>query len=470
MARSREKHGNVDAARKMIVAELADQNLKKHVAAIHINNRLTLTQRKASNVLLYNAYDSLLTARVHRIRVKDLAEAIGFNTHNLDSLKEALKTLARTVLEWNILDEDGHQEEWGATTLLAQAVIKGGHCVYAYSPELCEKLYRPEIYALLNLSIQRKFSSSYALALYENCLRYRRIGTTGWIGLDILKRLLGISEADGYYQDFRKFNDKVIKPAVRQVNDTSDLLLEVDYQRDHRKVAAVRFRVSDNPQMLLFAQHQAAITMPEEAPAVIDKPEDRLERLEHLRERLAAFGLSARQVRMALATYEPGYLEDNIAVVERDLAAGKVHNLPAYLLAALRQDYRPVPPPSQTPSPEPSAVVDRAEETESPAAQQERLRTQFLAARLQAALDRLTQAERKALESDYVTRLEQGDGFEARLILGLYRKNGLHSKIVESHFRAFARERLVGALDEEEFATYASLQSQEGREPLKKAS
>lgn len=458
MARSREKHGNVDTARKMIVADLADQNLKKHVAAIHINNRLTLTQRKASNVLLYNAYDSLLTARVHRIRVKDLAEAIGFNTHNLDPLKEALKTLARTVLEWNILDEDGHQEEWGATTLLAQAVIKGGYCVYAYSPELCEKLYRPEIYALLNLSIQRKFSSSYALALYENCLRYRRIGTTGWIGLDILKRLLGISEADGYYQDFRKFNDKVIKPAVRQVNDTSDLLLEIDYQRDHRKVSAVRFRVSDNPQMLLFAQHQAAMiaAAEDEVPPADDNPEKRLERLEHLRGKLAAFGLSARQIRTALASQEADYLEGNIAVVERDLAAGKIHNLPAYLLAALREDYRPVVP-SRTRSAEPAAPSDYAEDGESPTARQERLRTQFLAERLQVALDGLSQAGREALESDYVTRLERGNGFEARLILGLYQKSGMHSKIVESHFRAFARERLVGELDEAAFAAYASL-------------
>ena len=105
MARQKDKRDDGDAARKVGSADLTDQNLKKHIAAIHISNRLTLTQRKASNVLLYNAYDSLLTARVHRIRVKDLAEAIGFNTHNLDPLKEALKTLARTVLEWNILDE-----------------------------------------------------------------------------------------------------------------------------------------------------------------------------------------------------------------------------------------------------------------------------------------------------------------------------------------------------------------------------
>ncbi|MDS4021083.1 MAG: replication initiation protein [Candidatus Competibacter sp.] len=451
----------MDATRKMVVADLSDQNLKKHIAAIHINNRLTLTQRKASNVLLYNAYENLLTARVHRIRVKDLAEAIGFNTHNLDPLKEALKTLARTVLEWNILDEDGHQEEWGATTLLAQAVIKGGHCVYAYSPELCEKLYRPEIYALLNLSIQRKFSSSYALALYENCLRYRRIGTTGWIALDILKRLLGISETDGYYQDFRKFNDKVIKPAVRQVNDTSDLLLEIDYQRDQRKVAAVRFRVSDNPQMLLFAQHQAAISMAEQAPPAYDNPGERLERLERMREKLGACGLSARQIRMALATHELGYLEENIAVVERDLAAGKIHNLPAYLLAALREDYRSADARARRAAPEPDRMANPIQDGEPPAISPERLRTQFVAARLQAALDRLTPAERELLERDYVGRLERGDGFESRLILGLYRKSGLNSRIVESHFRTFARERLIGEVDEAEFTAYAAGVGQE---------
>ncbi|MFO7642179.1 MAG: replication initiation protein [Candidatus Competibacteraceae bacterium] len=458
----------------MVVTDLADQNLKKHIAAIHINNRLTLTQRKASNVLLYNAYENLLTARVHRIRVKDLAEAIGFNTHNLEPLKEALKTLARTVLEWNILDENGAHEECGATTLLAQAVIKGGFCTYAYSPDLCEKLYRPEIYALLNLSIQRKFSSGYALALYENCLRYRRIGTTGWIGLDNLKRLLGLGENDAYYQDFRKFNDKIIKPAVRQVNETSDLFLDTQYQRDNRRITAVRFQVSDNPQMLLFAQKQAAMAaaLEETREAPVNEPvvgEESGESQEQLREKLVAFGLSERQIRMALAAHDPVYLEGNIAVVERDLIAGKVQNLPAYLLAALREDYRPATQ-IQTTVVSPAVALDPAKCAEMLEAQRERLRTQFQAERLQAALESLNALERAALERDYLAGLEQDDGFEARLILGLHRKSGLNSKIVESHFRAFARERLVGALDEAEFATYADLQEGDGREATTGAS
>lgn len=452
------KRDEGEATRGVVVADLADQNLKKHIAAIHISNRLTLTQRKASNVLLYNAYESLLTARVHRIRVKDLAEAIGFNTHNLDSLKEALKTLARTVLEWNILDESGAQEEWGATTLLAQAVIKGGFCTYAYSPDLCEKLYRPEIYALLNLSIQRKFSSGYALALYENCLRYRRIGTTGWIALENLKRLLGINDTDAYYQDFRKFNDKIIKPAVRQVNETSDLSLEVEYQRDSRKVGAVRFRVSDNPQMLLFAQRQVALAAALTGEAAASPETNPGVRIERLCEKLTAFGLSARQIRIVLHGRDPAYLEDNIAIVERDLIAGKVHNLPAYLLAALREDYRTTAY-DQPVAPVAPVAPNRAESSKIPATRLDGPRTQFLADRLQAALARLTPAERERLEGDYVARLEQGDGFESQLILGLYRKSGLNSKIVESHFRVFARERLIGELNEAEFVAHAAQQN-----------
>jgi len=201
-----------------------------------------------------------------------------------------------------------------------------------------------------------------------------------------------------------------------------------------------------------------------------------LERLEQAREKLATFGLSARQIRTALATHDPGYLEGNIAVAERDLAAGKVHNLPAYLLAALREDYRAVKAlaPAAVKALAPAAVPDaaapdRVDPDDAPEVRQECLRTQFLTARLQAALDRLSEAERQALEADYVVRLEQGDGFEARLILGLYRKNGLRSKIVESHFRAFARAQLVGTDDPSEFAEYVALHTQKARESLEEA-
>jgi len=71
------------------------------------------------------------------------------------------------------------------------------------------------------------------------------------------------------------------------------------------------------------------------------------------------------------------------------------------------------------------------------------LRTQLQAERLQAALNRLESEERKVLEQDYVTQLKQSQGLEVSLILGLYRKSGTNSPIMKSHFRTFARARLL---------------------------
>ena len=36
---------------------------------------------------------------------------------------------------------------------------EGGVCEYAYSPALAEKLHDPKVFALINLNIQRRFTS-----------------------------------------------------------------------------------------------------------------------------------------------------------------------------------------------------------------------------------------------------------------------------------------------------------------------
>jgi truncated hemoglobin YjbI len=46
----------------------------KHSAAIHIQNNITLLQRRAWNVLLHNAYDDLLSDDEYRITVKTLTQ------------------------------------------------------------------------------------------------------------------------------------------------------------------------------------------------------------------------------------------------------------------------------------------------------------------------------------------------------------------------------------------------------------
>ena len=78
----------------------------KHSAAVQIQNNITLLQRRAWNVLLANAYDALPNEERHSINIKELVQALEFDSKNEDYLKEALRALIVCKVEWNVLNKD----------------------------------------------------------------------------------------------------------------------------------------------------------------------------------------------------------------------------------------------------------------------------------------------------------------------------------------------------------------------------
>lgn len=239
-----------DIPRDQLTGALRRGAVKKHVAAIHVSGKLTLLQRKLSNVLLLNAYDTLTSQATHSIDARTLCLMIGYNSNDMDTLKASLRGLAETVAEWDMLDEKG-QQEWGVSSLLSYAKLKGGVCEYSYSPALAEKLHDPKVFALINLNIQKKFTSGHALALYENCYRFIRTGSTGWWSMDLFRRLMGL-DGSSYYESYKHLNAKVIKPAVAEVNKTSNIQIEPETRKKGRVVSEIRFRIKENPQLAIL--------------------------------------------------------------------------------------------------------------------------------------------------------------------------------------------------------------------------
>jgi hypothetical protein len=225
------------------------EQLKKHVAAIHTSGDLSLLERKTANVLLLNAYDSLLTRRTHTLPVKHLCAMLGWDeSNNIERLQSTLLQLASTPIEFNMM-EDG-KSVWRVMSILSFGEIRDGTCTYRYDEYLAERLYDPEIYAMINIGVQRRFEGGYALTLYENCIRYKEVGSTGWWELDRFRRIVGADA--GLYDDFRRLNERVIRPSVKEINRVSDIELEPEFQKKGRKVAAVRFLISENPQQTLL--------------------------------------------------------------------------------------------------------------------------------------------------------------------------------------------------------------------------
>jgi hypothetical protein len=223
------------------------RQVRKCVEAVHITNNVSLVQRKLINALLLNAYYELpnLSISIHRIPVSQLVDLIGYDSHDIARIKDLLKGLTSTTIEWDILNEAG-KREWGVSTLLASADIIDGVCTYAYSPHLRAKLFNPQFYVLLDIDIVRRFHSCYALALYENCARFRKLGQTPSFPVEAIRALLGAR--DPYYEDYRKLNERVIQPALREVNAVTDLVLTIEVKRQARRVAEVRFLIGENLQ------------------------------------------------------------------------------------------------------------------------------------------------------------------------------------------------------------------------------
>ncbi|ARC90721.1 replication initiation protein [Rhodovulum sp. MB263] len=306
-----------DIPRDRLTGPLRRGAVKKHVAAIHVSGKLTLLQRKLSNVLLLNAYDTLISQSRHQIDARTLCLMIGYNSNDMETLKQSLRGLAETVAEWDMLDAEGRQE-WGVSALLSYAKLKGGICEYAYSPALAEKLHDPKVFALINLNIQRRFTSGHALALYENCYRFIRTGSTGWWSLDLFRRLMGVADSP-YYEVFKHLNAKVIKPAVAEVNKTSNIVVTPELRKMGRSVTDIRFRIAENPQL-----------------AILDLDDGEGLRNSEVYARLRALGVSDRLARQWIAEHGQDYVRRKLDYVA---GQGGVKNAVGYLTVALREDY-----------------------------------------------------------------------------------------------------------------------------------
>lgn len=316
------------------------KELKKHAATIHCSNTLTLLQRKITNALLYHAYKELMLKDEHEITVKQLCRLIGYQGNNHSAIKDALRGLISTVIEWNLTNDITGTENWTASSIIASVCLDGPLCYYAYSPRMKQLLHSPSMFGKIDLVIQSRFRSSYGLALYENCSRYRGLPNTKWFDMELFKKLMGVQ--GGKYDVFRDFKRRVLDKAIDEVNTYSDLFIEVDYAREGRKTVKVRFKLKERARKTRLGGGKKNMK-----PRVLGVQDTLRAKLHD------TFGLSEDQVEQLLTAYDTQFVLDKITLVEasKPYQEGKVQNLAAYLLSAVKNNY-------QLPKGKRSPVVD----------------------------------------------------------------------------------------------------------------
>ena len=306
--------------------------------AIQIQSKISLLQRRAWNVLLANAYNELPDKEIHSVSVVELAAKLGFGDGNQEYLKEMLRSLRSCEVEWNLLNKDNKQE-WGVAGLLAEVRLADGICFYQFPHTLRLKLHNPRVYAKLNLRLQNRFRSRYALVLWEVCFDYfdtdRDQGETPFIPLEVFKGLMGLEKDE--YPIFKELNRNVIKPAIKEINDLTDYHVEVEQKRLGRRIGELKFRIIKVKQLpvqeSLFPDIE---NLPSVAVELVQAEIDRKVALE-IAEQAWDF-VNPKKLP------EPGTYPDFAAYVaekiEVSLHAAEVKNRGGFIVEAIRENYQ----------------------------------------------------------------------------------------------------------------------------------
>jgi hypothetical protein len=220
-------------------------------------------------------------------------------------------------------------------------------CSYTYEPMMRARLHNPSMYAKLDLGLQNRFESKYGQALWEVCVDYlgarRDQGETPFIPLDEFKKLMGI--ADGMYPLYKLFSQRVLKPAVAEINKVSDFRVTVDYQRRGRKIMALKFRIKRLAGLLPVSQQPDLFPEQKDMPAVVQLLKDAgLASQDAWSVFQKGFEGVEEHVRPALNGGDSEalfteYVRDKIHLLRQRQKEGKVGNPSGFLLSAIRKNF-----------------------------------------------------------------------------------------------------------------------------------
>lgn len=302
------------------------KEVKKHIAAVRISDDIGLLARKTWNILLLNAYEELLDKDFHKIKVSTLCEIVGCNTRSFEKVDGVLDKLISTKVKWDIGGGCTEKGTWiknmGRSAMLASAIIENGVISYEFSKRLSKLLYNPDMYQKISVVQQKLFKSSNSLALWENCIRFAGVGKTGLSEVGEWRELLGVTSKT--YDQYKDLNKKILAPSIKEINEVSNISVELVTKKAGRKVTHIGFTVTQ--------KQQTQLAIPEIVSEIKSSKEF---------EELMVYGINEIQAMSWIQEYGYPYIREKIDYVNESVKSGKVKTSPSGLLAsAIKGDYK----------------------------------------------------------------------------------------------------------------------------------
>ena len=403
-----------------------NDHFNKAVGTIHIkvhSGSLGLVQRKLINAFHFFAKDNP-DKETHYVKRQDLLLMINYNSNNIAEFKESARKLTSISVEWDYLREDT-ERVWGVSNIISEIeYVTNGIVAFSFPRRIREFMSNQEHRGLVSMKVQKQFTMSYALSLYENATIYRQNGSTPNFTVSELKTLLVVNDEENpTYKPFKHFNNKIIIPAVKEINKVSDILIEPIYYKNGRNIEFISFTVAVKPQSFLDFDNVPNITS--------------------LHDRLVQFGCNPKVALNIIEKHDIEYILGNLDYVESQLVAtsGKeIRNPMGFFMDALAKDYR---------TKEPEIVKKAREKREADTkkkiedekrmfeernklAEENRLRRESVKVRYEA----LSEDDKIYIQESFLAAMNETN----KLVAKRFKDSGFKSTMVSSMFYSFLYE------------------------------
>jgi plasmid replication initiation protein len=396
-------------------------------------SRITLLMRRFFNVLLQHAQTNGLMD-TYSVPLEQIFNDADFNSANFEVAKNALRGMAKTIVEWSVINEgaeDGPERRWGVSALLADAeIIQKNRRLYlewSYSPKIRARLLDPSRYVQLSLHVYSLLKSSTAAALYEVCMRY--LTNAGGLSNKAewewwRPRLTGIPDGDAdQSREYKYFKRDTLIPAIKEINNLTDIEIELHEFKTGRKITHIQFSSKRKSADKKESQGKNKIV-------------DDL-----LMARILAFGIKPDLAAKLYILRDEVSLRASLDYVENRVRKGGVESPAALFRDALKKGYAKIDATQKSQSAKntqdhhPNTAIKPLSKLENQSLPQPSKEDGAFSPVIEF-LKSITPPERERMEQEFIETI---DG----VVLECYRKRGLKSKVVESQFLMWAAKKYL---------------------------
>jgi len=227
--------------------------LKKYSVLTQSSNRLTLTEKKIFNYLLYLKQTQNSTNNILYTSLKDIN--IFLNTkHNNKIILRALETLQNTEITINILNKDKNIPiNTSVIPLKSFSFDKSSLIIqFEFNNHINHLNGKDNLYSNLDLLEVSKFKSKYSLILYELINDYKNVSLPKF-EITMFNQLF-----TNNYNNFSLIKKKIIEPAIKEISQKTIFTVNYLLHKLGRRIKFIQFtftNISRDKEFLLFKKY-----------------------------------------------------------------------------------------------------------------------------------------------------------------------------------------------------------------------